>query len=170
MYRSESFFPSESYEMTSWLVSIDRRSKIIQRSVTFNRGRLSFPKRRLIPIDLISGYYAKRMAENDTRIIVTAFTLPPIPIYVDIWHMGNLNGAWNMDAFSVVSNVTGPNVPPRRVQVYAANKRKLPGAFQSEHLASLEHAGPSPFTPHNSRSYDNLAREQRLKTDCSLLL
>lgn len=67
MYRSESFFPSESYEMTSWLVSIDRRSKIIQRSVTFNRGRLSFPKRRLIPIDLISGYYAKRMAENDTH-------------------------------------------------------------------------------------------------------
>lgn len=47
------------------------------------------------------------MAENDTRIIVTAFTLPPIPIYVDIWHMGNLNGAWKMDAFSVVSNVTG---------------------------------------------------------------
>lgn len=50
------------------------------------------------------------MAENDARIIVTAFILPSIPIYVDIWHMGNLNGAWKMDAFSVVSNVTG-NVP-----------------------------------------------------------
>lgn len=103
--RSEDFFPSESYEIG--VLARIHRPTIENYPTKRLRGRLSFPKRRLISIDLISGYYAKRMAENDTRIIVTAFTLPPIPIYVDIWHMGNLNGAWKMDAFSVVSNVTG---------------------------------------------------------------
>ena len=48
-----------------------------------------------------------------------------------------------MDAFCVVSNVGGvarlSNAARERIQPYAPNNRKLPGAFQSERPASFEH-------------------------------
>lgn len=92
------------------------------------------------------------MAENDTRIIMTAFTLPPpILIHVDIWHMGNLNGAWKMDAFSVVSNVTG--IVPVLTYHHAGYRcmRQISGNYRA-------HFNQSTWQAWNARGHPRLLR------------